>query len=207
MIILEGRDGRPHLHDVGSGDSPRFSPDDQTIAFVLYPGESSGEPEGVWLMNADGTNRRRLCELAAPFWSPDGTQILLNGLLDPHDLEDLRSSRRNGPPGSTSRDSRSSPGRGGWRRARSWPASAGGSCRTPSSSWTSAGRRKRRWCGGSGIAGAASDVFARWPVLTSPSGDLYFIGDERDSAHACTPWLNTSPGGAVSPRSKSAARS
>ncbi len=81
MIILEGRDGRPHLSDIGSGDSPRFSPDDQTIAFVLYPGDPSGEPEGVWLMNADGTNRRRLCELAAPFWSPDGAQVLLNGLL------------------------------------------------------------------------------------------------------------------------------
>jgi hypothetical protein len=29
--------------------------------------------------------------------------------------------------------------------------------------------------------GATSAVFARWPVLTSPTGDLYFIGDELDT--------------------------
>ncbi len=180
MIILEGRDGRPHLRDVGSGDCPRFSPDDRTIAFVLYPGKPSGEPEGVWLMNAEGTNRRRLCELAAPFWSPDGTQILLNGLL-PHTISKIYEFE-------TKRTTRIDvPG----QSIFSWPR------------WVAPGQIVA--CIGGGVVpdsivildvsrpeeakvvrtlwnrGAASAVFARWPVLTSPSGDLYFIGDELDT--------------------------
>jgi Tol biopolymer transport system component len=180
MIILEGRDGRPHLRDVGAGDSPRFSPDDRTIAFVLYPGYPSDEPEGVWLMNADGTNRRRLCELAAPFWSPDGTRILLNGLLS-HTISKIyefatKQTTRINVQGQS---------------IFSWPR------------WVAPGQIVA--CIGAGVVpdsiaildvsrpeeakvvrklwnrGAESDVFARWPVLTSPSGDLYFIGEERDT--------------------------
>ena len=191
MMILEGRDGRPHLHDVGLGDSPRFSPDDRTVAFALYPGESSDEPEGVWLMNADGTNRRRLCELAAPFWSPDGTQILLNGLLA-HDLEDLRLRDKTDHP-----DRRpgtvdllvaavgcAGPDRGLHRRRDS-----AGHHRHPGHQPT---------CGSEGgtkalESGRSSAVFARWPVLTSPSGDLYFIGEERDRRTLSRPG-STPPG-------------
>ena len=178
MIILEGRDGRPHLHDVGSGDSPRFSPDDRTIAFVLYPGESSGEPEGVWLMNADGTNRRRLCEFAAPFWSPDGTQILLNGLLAHtiskiYDFETKRTTRIDVPGQSIFSWPR-------WVAPGQIVACIGGGVVPDSIVILDVSRPeeakvvRRLW-----NRGAASDVYSRWPVLTSPSGDLYFIGDER----------------------------
>ena len=48
---------------------------------ALPRGSVPASPEGVWLMNADGTNRRRLCELGAPFWSPDGARVLVNGML------------------------------------------------------------------------------------------------------------------------------
>ncbi len=179
MMILEGRDGRPHLHDVGSGDSPRFSPDDRTVAFALYPGESSDEPEGVWLMNADGTTRRRLCELAAPFWSPDGTQILLNGLLAHtiskiYDFETKRTTRIDVPGKSIFSWPR-------WVAPGQIVACIGGGTVPDSIVILDVSRPeeakvvRRLW-----NRGASSAVFARWPVLTSPSGDLYFIGEERD---------------------------
>jgi Tol biopolymer transport system component len=79
IILLESRGGRPSFHDLGSGDNPRFSPDDKSIAFLLWSGSEEDLKGGVWLMNADGTNRRRVAEFGAPFWSPDGTQLLING--------------------------------------------------------------------------------------------------------------------------------
>jgi hypothetical protein len=180
MIILEGRDDRPHLRDVGSGDSPRFSPDDRTIAFVIYPGGEPIEPEGVWLMNADCTNRRRLCELAAPFWSPDGSQMLLNGLLAHtiskiYDFKSKRTTRIDVPGQSIF----------SWPR---WVApdqivACIGSGVVPDSIVILDVKRpdeakvvRKLW-----NRSATSDVFARWPVLTSPSGDLYFIGEESHS--------------------------
>jgi Tol biopolymer transport system component len=175
MIILESRDGRPSFRDLGSGDCPRFSPDDQTIAFALYADETSGD---VWLMNADGTNRRRLCEFAAPFWSPDGTQILLDGLLNPtiskvYSFATNRTTRINVPG----------------RSIFSWPR------------WVAPDTLVA--CIGEGVVpdsivildisrpaeakvmrtlwnhGAASDVYARWPLISPSSGNLFFIADER----------------------------
>ena len=60
--------------DVPAQGSPRWSPDDEWIAFSLY-----GDPDrtdGVYVMRPDGTDVRLIAEGAArPSWSPDGSRI------------------------------------------------------------------------------------------------------------------------------------
>jgi len=65
------------LRDMGQGQFPVFSPDDGTIAFGGRgdPNAAQAAAPGVWLMNADGTNRRRLCDGDHPKWSPDGKRL------------------------------------------------------------------------------------------------------------------------------------
>jgi TolB protein len=54
---------------------PSWSPDGTQIAFRF---ERRGEPE-IWVMNADGGDRRRLAEGLSPAWSPDGSLIAFAG--------------------------------------------------------------------------------------------------------------------------------
>ena len=56
-----------------------FSPDGSRIAYATIPDSAASFPPArVWVMNADGTNRRLLSEQAdgghgyRPYWSPDG---------------------------------------------------------------------------------------------------------------------------------------
>ena len=63
---------------LGPGHCPTFSRDDRRIAFVLNPGEEPGVEGGVWVMQADGSDRRRVGEFGFPHWSPDGRRFLLN---------------------------------------------------------------------------------------------------------------------------------
>jgi TolB protein len=55
---------------------PAISPDGQSIAFVS---DRDGKDE-IYIMNADGSNARRLTDDPAsewqPSWSPDGNQIV-----------------------------------------------------------------------------------------------------------------------------------
>jgi RNA polymerase sigma factor (sigma-70 family) len=75
---IEVKEGLPSLVDLGPGNSPTLSPDDKRIVFALEHGSVRGAESGAWVMQADGSGRRRMGEYAgAPFWSPDGREFLL----------------------------------------------------------------------------------------------------------------------------------
>jgi len=61
--------------------SPMFSPDGKTIAFIISPDEHGGFNGVTYLVNSDGSNRRRITApgpcLIRPDWSPDCTEITL----------------------------------------------------------------------------------------------------------------------------------
>ncbi len=176
VIIIESHDGRADFRDLGAGCCPGFSPDDQTIAFLLLSSEVPGEPEGVWLMNADGTNRRRVCEPGAPFWSPDGSRLLINGWGEPTKSRIYRFA--------TNRISGVEvPGRKFW----SWPrwtgpsqlvASIGGETAPDSivlvdvSQPSEAKVMRTLW-----MRSFGPNVNALWPAISPSSGECFFIGN------------------------------
>ena len=80
---LNLNEGRLELRDLGSGNCPSFSPSDDRIAFLLNPGTVPGAAAGVWLMRADGSERRMLGGFGRPRWSPDTRQFMLIGFSDP----------------------------------------------------------------------------------------------------------------------------
>ena len=72
---------RPGAAKIGAGFDPAWSPDGQQIAFrSLFP------VDALWLMDADGSQRRQLTKVPGsgfafwnPQWSPDGTRLLYLG--------------------------------------------------------------------------------------------------------------------------------
>ncbi len=59
-------------------DQPQFSPDGSQIVFAKW-GYSLGSQSEIWVIDADGTNLRRITTGYYdfnPVWSPDGTEIL-----------------------------------------------------------------------------------------------------------------------------------
>ena len=59
--------------ELGLGDGPSWSPDDAQIVFYV----PHGADRGVYIMNADGQGRQRLCDGTRPRWSPDGEKIVM----------------------------------------------------------------------------------------------------------------------------------
>jgi TolB protein len=61
--------------------SPMYSPNGQTIAFIISPDEHGGFNGVTYLVNSDGSNRHRITPpgpcLIRPDWSPDGARITL----------------------------------------------------------------------------------------------------------------------------------
>jgi Tol biopolymer transport system component len=63
-----------------AGDvQPRWSPDGTRLVFETY-GSTPGGPNAIFVVNADGTGRRRLTEGPDqnPAWSPDGKWIIFD---------------------------------------------------------------------------------------------------------------------------------
>jgi hypothetical protein len=92
-IYLEN--GRLTLTDLGHGNCPYPSPAGERVVFIVNPGAIPDAESGVWLMSADGTNRRRLAGYGRPKWSPDGHQFLIISFGEPRDvtLIDIRPGR------------------------------------------------------------------------------------------------------------------
>lgn len=88
MTALEGP-FRNVVRDLGYGNTPVWSPDDQRIAFMLNSGNPLAVASGVWVMNGDGSERKHLGEGIYPQWSPDGQKLCVDtgGNLAIHDLK------------------------------------------------------------------------------------------------------------------------
>ena len=76
---IELRPGGASVTDFGAGNCPSFSPADDRIAFLS---NADGARNGVWLMKADGSERRPLGEYGIPRWSPEGGQMMIVGFGD-----------------------------------------------------------------------------------------------------------------------------
>ncbi|WP_217913379.1 TolB family protein [Miltoncostaea marina] len=69
--------GGTPITTLGTNSDPAWSPDGLRIAFISTRGP--GGTADVWVMNADGSDQRRLtqesADASAPSWSPDGGRI------------------------------------------------------------------------------------------------------------------------------------
>jgi WD40 repeat protein len=82
LIMLESGNERPSFRSLGTGNCPDISPDGRQISFLIWDGAGGG----IQLMNADGSDRHRISErIGAPYWSPRGDQLLINGFTEPTD--------------------------------------------------------------------------------------------------------------------------
>ena len=74
--VIDADGGIPHnlTNHPGQGKCPTWSPDDKRIAFY-----SNRDGLGIFVMNSDGSNQRRLTPVRTgdlyPDWSPDGKKI------------------------------------------------------------------------------------------------------------------------------------
>jgi Tol biopolymer transport system component len=97
LAIQEQSGGKIHLVDLASGaqrvlttgSDPALSPDGRTVAFWR---EEGGE-RGLYLINTDGTNERRILargeQLRAPAWSPDGSKIVFSHVTGQRHCRDV----------------------------------------------------------------------------------------------------------------------
>ena len=79
LRLIELGKGRPTVTDFGAGNCPTFAPADDRIAFLS---NADGAQNGVYLMKADGSERRLLGDYGIPKWSPDGRQMMIVGFGD-----------------------------------------------------------------------------------------------------------------------------
>ncbi len=70
------------MRDLGYGNVPSWSPDDRQIAYMVNDSNPDDLEGGIWIMDADGSNKNWLCRGWYPRWSPDGKQICCHAFFD-----------------------------------------------------------------------------------------------------------------------------
>lgn len=60
------------IEDLGPGITPDWSPDGTQIAFFMPTDQVPGQSTGTYVMQIDGTGRRKVSEHKFPRWSPNG---------------------------------------------------------------------------------------------------------------------------------------
>ncbi len=95
MVIHDGR-GNIYLYDLGQGElrwltngyDPEISRDGAQVVFAR-----GGGANGIWIINADGSNERRIFDegenCASPKWSPDGNWIVFSRLRGEYKCYDI----------------------------------------------------------------------------------------------------------------------
>jgi dipeptidyl aminopeptidase/acylaminoacyl peptidase len=181
--IVAGREA-PELTDLGRGARPTFSPDDRRIAFLLHPVALADAEPGIWVMQADGSERRFVGGLhGMPSWSPDGRQFLVATSDDPRDATLMELGRATSHPIAI-------PGLGFY----GWPTWA--DVGTVAAVLGSAGRgdtfalidvrdparpkvKEVLWKGGNGL-----EVWPNWPVYSAAARRGVFVGVGNDGVAA-----------------------
>ena len=79
-------DGHLAVTDLGPGNCPNSSPQGDRVIFLLNGGAVPGAEAGVWLMNADGSDRKRLGGYGRPRWSPNGHQFMIVSFSEPNEI-------------------------------------------------------------------------------------------------------------------------
>ncbi len=63
--------------------SPEWSPDGSKIAFVRQESPVPGSGSSIFLVNPDGSEKRKLTDGRDPSWSPDGTRVAFESMPEP----------------------------------------------------------------------------------------------------------------------------
>ncbi len=86
MKAIELADGHLAVTDLGAGNCPSPSATGDRVVFLVNPGAVPNAESGVWIMNQDGSARRRLGGYGRPRWSPDGNQFLIISFSNPRQV-------------------------------------------------------------------------------------------------------------------------
>jgi hypothetical protein len=98
LKVIDLVDGRLKVTDLGPGNCPSPSPSGDRVVFLLNPGALPDAEAGVWIMEGDGSERRKLGGYGRPLWSPGGHQFLIVSFSSPREVTviDDRPGRKSG---------------------------------------------------------------------------------------------------------------
>ena len=85
LKVIELAHGQLERNELGPGNCPSFSPNDDRIAFLNNAGRVAAEM-AVWIMQANGSDRRVLSHYGRPRWSPNSRQVLIVDFQKPRHL-------------------------------------------------------------------------------------------------------------------------